>query len=172
MLDSRGFVDQLPDVLLYLAPAAAGAILLRMISSRGLLYSFVSLTATFTHEMLHLLVGSVTGAQPVSMDLFPKKDPEGRLVMGSVVFANLRWYNAAPTALAPLFGLPLMLWVAWMRVRHGWHFRPADIGIWVALAPQFDACRPSSVDLRLSLISWPLFVVVAAITWWVWVPHA
>jgi hypothetical protein len=172
MLDSPSFMDQLPEVLLYLAPAAAGAIVMRMINSRGLLYSFVSITGTFVHEMLHLLAGTLTGAQPVSMDLFPRKDAEGRLVMGSVAFANLRWYNAAPSALAPLFGLPLMVWVAWLRVRHGWQLHPADIGIWFALAPQFDACRPSSVDLRLSLISWPLFLLAAVIGWWVWVPHA
>jgi hypothetical protein len=172
MLDSASLPDQLPEALLYLAPAAGGAIVMRMVSSRAWLYSLVSLTGTFVHELLHLLVGAATGARPVSMDLFPHKDADGRLVMGSVVFANLRWYNAAPSALAPLLGLPLMVLAAWLRVRHGWQFHPADIGIWFALAPQFDACRPSRTDLRLALMSWPLFVVLTALGWWLWLPRA
>ncbi|WP_051293740.1 hypothetical protein [Pseudoduganella violaceinigra] len=89
---------------------------------------------------------------------------QGRL--GEVKLANVRWYNAAPTALAPLL-LALIPWaIAVLRTRQGWHFTPLDAGLAFLIAPQFLACWPSATDWKLSLRSWPL-LLLGATAWWI-----
>lgn len=167
---------QLPDaaqaVIHYLWPAAAAAVLLKRLSGRYLLFSLLSLPGTFVHEFLHLTVGTLTGAKPVAMDLFPRRDGDRGVVMGSVTFTNLRWFNAAPACLAPILGLPMIVGAAWLRVRGGWQFQWVDLAIWSALAPQFSASIPSRTDLRVSLISWPLYAVALGLCWYVLAPHS
>lgn len=79
--------------------------------------------------------------------------------MGSVSFANLRWYNAMPTSLAPLLGLFIILLVAIYRVNNGYVFQPMDVAIWCLLAPQFSSMWPSGNDWKASFISWPVYLV-------------
>jgi len=80
--------------------------------------------------------------------------------LGSVTFANLRWYNAAPAALAPLLVLLVPLAVAWWRTRGHWHFGPADLALTLLLAPQFLSFWPSPIDWKLALRSWPYLLIV------------
>jgi hypothetical protein len=77
-----------------------------------------------------------------------------------VSFANLRWYNAAPAALAPLLVLGLPFAVAWWRTRHGLVFEPLDLLLTLLLAPQFLSFWPSPVDWRLAARSWPWIPVL------------
>ncbi|WP_432263228.1 hypothetical protein [Cupriavidus sp. TMH.W2] len=157
--------------LAYLGPPAVGALFLRAISGRFATFALATLVGTIVHETLHLVLGAMTGARPVSMNLFPRKSPDGRMVMGSVTFENLRWYNAAPACLAPLIGFPLMVWIAWLRAHEDWHFQLIDLAIWGALAPQFISSWPSSTDLRLSLISWPIYLAAGIGAWVTWFPY-
>lgn len=167
--------DYLPpvatSVIGYLLPAVIGAIALRAISSRSAIFAIAVFLGVFVHEVMHLIVGTVSGASPVSMSLIPRKAADGRMIMGSVSFENLRWFNAAPTCLAPLLALPLVVWIAWLRVAGGWHFQLVDLAIWGGLTPQFIGCWPSSTDLRLSLISWPIYVAAVVCLWAAWFPH-
>lgn len=160
--------------LTYLSPAVGGACALRLVSGRFSVFALATFAGTFTHEFLHLVVGAITGAKPVSMDLFPRRGPTGRMVMGSVTFTNLRWFNALPSCIAPLLGFPLMGLVAWIRVQHGWGFAVTtgtDLIVWALLAPQFESCWPSSTDWRLTLISWPLYLAAGAAIWFFWIAH-
>jgi hypothetical protein len=79
-----------------------------------------------------------------------------------VTFANLRWYNAAPAALAPFLVLALPFAVAWWRTRAPWHFGPVDLALTPVLAPQFLSFWPSPVDWKLALRSWPYLFVIGA----------
>ncbi|MCA3775547.1 MAG: hypothetical protein IN818_11275, partial [Cutibacterium sp.] len=108
--------------LAYLVPATVGALVMKAGSGRLAVFSFCVLPGTLTHELLHLLVGAMTGAKPVSMNLFPTRQPDGRIALGSVTFENLRWFNAAPTCLAPLLGLPVVWLIAKARVAEAWSF--------------------------------------------------
>lgn len=144
---------------LYLLPAAIIWLFLRGLSRYTAVYSILSLPGTLLHELLHFTLGILTNAKPVSFSLLPKRDGANRLVLGSVHFANLRWYNALPTSLAPLLGLYVVLLVAVYRVGNGYVFQPEDIVIWCVLAPQFSSMWPSSTDWKMSFISWPIYLI-------------
>ena len=101
------------------------------------------------------------GAEPVGFTIIPRRN--GRTwELGSVSFANLRWYNAAPAALAPFLVLLVPLAVAWWRTRSAWHFEAADLALTLLLAPQFLSFWPSPVDWKLALRSWPYLLIIAA----------
>jgi len=147
------------EILLYLVPSAALALLLWIGSSAHPLFFLFTAAGTLCHELAHFSVGLLTNAEPVGMSIIPrriKKPGKGHnWELGSVSFANLRWYNAAPAALAPLLILMLPIAVAWWRTRHGWVFEPIDLALAFVLAPQFLSFWPSPVDWRLAARSWP-----------------
>jgi hypothetical protein len=118
------------------------------------LVNLVMLLPVFLHELLHFIVGAITNAKPNSFSIIPN-----RVKAGSVGFTNIRWYNAIPTALAPLLGL-VSLSVAAI------HGLPSNIHnitgqgalVLFALSPLLYGCWPSSVDWKLSLRGWPVYV--------------
>ena len=71
-----------------------------------LLFAFSVWPGTVAHELLHYLAGLITGAKPVSLSVIPRRTLEGGWVLGSVAFANLRWWNSALVGLAPMMLLP------------------------------------------------------------------
>lgn len=155
-------------VLWYLLPSAIVAIGLTKLSGRMHLFAFLLLSGTIAHELSHLILGMLLGAQPVSFNVWPRKTPTG-YQMGHVSFTNIRWWNAGVVALAPLLIVALILGVAWWRVRYGYHFDPmVDAIAWLALAPQLLSCWPSRTDWLLALRSWPLVVLGVAAAWFKW----
>jgi hypothetical protein len=114
--------------------------------------------------MTHYCAGLLTLARPRSFSVMPRRTgPEWTL--GSVGFENLRWYNAAPTALAPFLILAIPVIVAAVRVAHPWSFAWADLAIAFLLAPQFLSFWPSRQDWVLSLGSWPYLVLAGGGYW-------
>jgi hypothetical protein len=157
--------------LLYLLPPAILALGLRSLSGRMYLFAFLNISGTLVHELSHLIAGLLLGAKPTSMNIWPRKTASG-YIMGHVAFANIRWWNAAPVALAPLLIAPLLIGIAYWRVRDGWRFDPLVDGmLWIAIAPQLLCCWPSGTDWRLSLRSWPLFLLGLAAIAAVWTKH-
>jgi hypothetical protein len=149
------------DLLLYLAPSAALAFLIRMAANSHPLFFLFTAAGTLCHELAHFSVGLLTGAAPTGLTIIPRRT--GRSwELGSVTFASLRWYNAAPAALAPFLVLLLPFVVAAWRTAPGWHFRPVDLALAFLLAPQFLSFWPSPVDWRLAARSWPYLIVIAA----------
>lgn len=69
--------------------------------------ALVNIPGTFLHETAHFIVGLFLNARPTSFNLFPKRSADGGYVMGNVGFKNLRFYNALPSAMAPLLLLPV-----------------------------------------------------------------
>jgi hypothetical protein len=147
------------DVLLYLAPSAALALLIWMFSSAHPFFFVFTVAGTLCHELAHFLVGLLAGAEPTRFTIIPRR--AGRTwELGSVTFANMRWYNAAPAALAPLLVLAVPFAVAAWRTRPGWHFGAIDLGLAWLLAPQFLSFWPSPTDWRLAARSWPCVVLI------------
>jgi hypothetical protein len=148
------------DVLLYLLPSAALAFLIWMVANLHPFFFLFTAVGTLCHELAHFSVGLLLGADPTGLTVIPRR--KGRTwELGSVTFANLRWYNAAPAALAPFLVLLLPFAVALFRTRPGWHFGATDLALTFVLAPQFLSFWPSPVDWRLAVRSWPWLVVTA-----------
>jgi hypothetical protein len=76
--------------------------LIRAASNSRFSISFINLFGTFCHELAHFIVGFLLLAKPSSFSLWPTRQAGGGFVLGSVSFSNIRFFNAIPTALAPL----------------------------------------------------------------------
>lgn len=161
------FLCQHSDMLLYLLPSAALAVLIRMLAGRHPFFFVFTLAGTLCHELAHALLGWLTGAAPASLTVVPRR--KGRnWELGSVTLTRVRWYNAAPAALAPLLIILIPLAVAWWRTRPGWHFELADLALAFLLAPQMLSFWPSAIDWRIAWRSWPWLLVLAPAGWLAW----
>lgn len=152
------------EVLLYLAPSVALALVIRALSRRHPFFFLFTLAGTVCHELAHFCVGLVTCARPAQFTVVPRRVGHG-WELGSVKLTRVRWYNAAPSALAPFLVLLLPFMVAAWRTPPGWHFHLLDLLLAFAVAPQFLACWPSAVDWKIALHSWP-YLLIAAALWW------
>lgn len=71
------------------------------------LSSLVNIPGTILHEFMHFFVGMLLNARPCNFTIFPRRGEDGSYVMGSVGFRNVTFYNAVPSAMAPLLLLPI-----------------------------------------------------------------
>jgi len=169
---------------LYLVPVAALALLMRIATGAHPIFFLFTVAGTLCHELAHFFVGLVANARPIGLTVMPRwigrgkrNTGNGHWELGSVTFANLRWYNAAPAALAPLLVLALPLAAAWWRtaamLQSGGHYGVFDLLLAFALAPQLLSFWPSPVDWRLAARSWPwlLILLAAGLAWWSWREH-
>lgn len=157
------FCDHL-DILIYLAPSLMLALVIRALSARHPIFFLFTLAGTICHELAHFVAGKLTGARPASFTVIPRRIARG-WELGSVRLTHVRWYNAAPSALAPFTVMLLPFMVAWWRTRTGLHFQWIDVALAFAVAPQFLACWPSTADWKISLQSWP-YLLIAGLAWW------
>ncbi|MBF0380030.1 MAG: hypothetical protein HQL69_03375 [Magnetococcales bacterium] len=105
-------IDELPDNRLYLIILVLLIIrLMRIASGSRFSISFINLFGTFCHELAHFLVGFLLWAKPVGFSLWPKRQSGGGFVLGSVSFNNITFFNAIPTALAPLLLIVLAYYI-------------------------------------------------------------
>jgi hypothetical protein len=153
-------------VLLYLLPSMALALFIRAMSGRFIAFTFLTLAGTLCHELAHCIAGFLTNARPASIRLIPRRIDKHRYQMGAATFLNVRWYNAAFTALAPVLILAIPLLFANWRVRHMQGFTWGDAGMMFFLAPQFLCFWPSRTDWALALRSWPYLLVVIPVCWY------
>lgn len=111
-------------------------------------YWLVALPGTIMHETLHWTVGKLLGARPYDFDIMPKQYDTG-ITYGSVSFENFNMFNAAPTALAPLLGIPiaLLIWPHAQGLDSMWE---KSMAVW-ALAAIIAQSLPSSADWAVAL---------------------
>jgi hypothetical protein len=179
-----GHGPELLAITLYLVPVAALAWLLRIAVGVHPFFFLFTVAGTLCHELAHFFAGLVTNARPVGLTVVPRwigrgkrGSDNGHWELGSVTFANLRWYNAAPAALAPLLVLAVPLAVAWWRTRamagSAVPYGVTDLALAFLLAPQLLSFWPSPVDWRLAARSWPWLVilVMGALAWWACILH-
>ena len=152
------------DIFLYLLPSAALAVVIRALARSHPLFFLFTVLGTICHELAHFLAGLLTGARPASFTVIPRRVGQ-HWELGSVMLTRVRWYNAAPAALAPLLVILLPLAVASWRTRPGWTFQPVDLAIAFALAPQFLSFWPSGGDWKLAARSWPYLIIIAGLTY-------
>lgn len=99
--DNRFFLILLVVVLLHLKNATYKSMFL---------CALINIPGTILHELMHFVVGLIFNACPKNFSIIPKKG-NGGYVMGSVCFANIKFYNAIPAAMAPVLLLPVGFYV-------------------------------------------------------------
>lgn len=155
-------------IAIYLAPAVVLALALHAVRRANVLFAALTLPGTLMHELLHCAAGILSLARPHSITLWPEQLPDGQYRLGAAYFLNVRWWNAAFVGLAPLAALPLAAGVAALRVDSARPLGTSDVVLWILLAQLIDAAWPSRTDWQLSLRSWPLAVLAALSTWYVY----
>jgi len=125
------------------------------------LSSLINIPGTILHESMHFLVGLILNACPTSYDLLPRRDADGNYIMGSVGFRNVTFYNAIPSALAPLLLLP----IGWYFNR--WYFQNIEItlinyiGYILLQTVIIENAVPSSTDFKVAA-SYPIGMALYA----------
>jgi hypothetical protein len=156
------------DVLLYLLPPLVLAAVFRMLARRHPVFFGFYLSGTILHELAHLVVGLLTNARPVNFSVLPRRGAGRQWILGSVSFANIRWYNAAFVGLAPILIVLVPVIVAVFRVQFGAPYGWMDVAIAALIAPAFLSFLPSGADLLVAARSWPYAVAIGTYLWWVW----
>jgi hypothetical protein len=96
-------IQELPYNRLYLIILVLLIVrLMRIASGSRFSISFINLFGTFCHELAHYIIGLLLWAKPTGFTIWPKRQSGGGFVLGSVSFSNIRFFNAIPTAFAPL----------------------------------------------------------------------
>ena len=144
--------------LAYLGAMAAVLWLMNQARRSFWLLSLLALPGTCCHEVCHWVAGRLMNGQPVRFTVIPRREGRG-YVLGSVHFANLRWYNAFFVGLAPLVMLPLayglFLWRLGASPVIGW----PEAAMVFLLANLVFGSMPSKQDVRIaarSPIGWLL----------------
>ncbi len=118
------------------------------------LSALINIPGTLLHELSHFFIGLITNAYPTRFDLLPKKHGD-YYIMGSVGFRNITFYNAIPSALAPL----LLLFIGYYFNR--WFFTNIPLSymnytFYVLLQTIIiENAVPSSTDFKVAF-SYPL----------------
>ncbi len=77
--------------------------IIRVLHRWAYAYALIWWPATVAHELSHFIIGLVLGANPTKLTALPRYNAAtGGLVLGEVVFTNLRWWNKLPVGIAPL----------------------------------------------------------------------
>lgn len=155
------------DKLLYLVPSVFLAFVFRILAKYHPIFFGFYLSGTILHELAHFFVGAMTNARPVHFSVFPRRAPGNHWVLGSVSFANIRWYNAIFVGLAPVLILIVPILIAFGRANLGRSYGWGDAGIAALVAPIFLSFWPSRADVLIALRSWPYLIPIAIWLWWI-----
>lgn len=127
-------------------------------------FALLAWPGTVAHESAHGLVGLLLGAKPCEVSLIPKQNPNGGWTLGYVAFANMRWWNGPPTAMAPLMLAPLAVWLV-----ADWVYPWFQAGFMLEAAWRlalcsllFQASWPSGQDFKVAT---PGFIVLGFLYW-------
>lgn len=152
---------------LWLGALVAAMWILRAVRRFWWGFSLVLLPGTLAHELCHLVVGWALNGQPVNVSLLPHR--QGRsVVLGSVGFRNLKWYNAFFVGTAPVVLAPLAWWLLKPHLGQTFAFGWMN-ALWLYLiACLVQASLPSGQDLRIAARSPIGWVLLAAGLLWGW----
>lgn len=112
--------------------------------------ALVNIPGTILHELMHFFVGLFLNAHPVNFTVFPRKDPLGGYVTGSIGFRNITFYNALPSSLAPLFLLPLSFYLNRYLLPHIPHTIVGYLGYILLQTIIIENAIPSRADFRIA----------------------
>ncbi|MDA8363438.1 MAG: hypothetical protein M0Z84_06360 [Gammaproteobacteria bacterium] len=154
----------------YLAAVSGYLALFILLRLRTVLHSVVVIPGTLLHELAHWITGALCGGRPLGLRLWPRYSG-GQMVLGSVEFANLRWYNGVFIGLAPLSLLPTALMLMAWRVGLNPRFSAGEAGWAYIIACLMYAAVPSRQDLRIVAISRWMLVSSIGLAGMAWAGH-
>ncbi|MBF0448503.1 MAG: hypothetical protein HQL67_09905 [Magnetococcales bacterium] len=164
-------IQNLPDNRLFLIVVVLLMARIRRITTANrFLIGLINLIGTFFHELAHYLVGWLLLARPSGFSVWPKAKLGGGLVLGSVSFANLRFYNALPTALAPLLLVILAYYIDqefFILIQQA----PLSYLIYIfIMVILLENAIPSSTDLKVAFSQWggTLFYLLITTLYFFW----
>ena len=110
-LNSSEFLDVFFNNRFYLILLVVVLVHMKQYTYRSMFWAaLINIPGTLLHELMHFIVGLVLNARPCNFKILPQRNMDG-YVMGSVGFRNVTFYNAVPSALAPLLLLPIGFYV-------------------------------------------------------------
>ena len=142
--------------------------MLHQVRGRFLLAALLSLPGTCAHEGCHWALGKLLNGQPRSFTVLPRREGR-RIVLGSVAFAHLRWFNAPFIGLAPLALIPLAYGLFRWKLQAPSAFSWPEAGAAFLVANLLVAALPSGQDLRIAARSPLGWLLLAGLPAWGWV---
>lgn len=110
-LNSMEFLDAFFNNRFFLILLVIGLMHLKHYTYRSMFWAaLINIPGTVLHELMHFTVGLILNARPCNFKILPQRTIDG-YVMGSVGFRNVTFYNAVPSALAPLLLLPIGFYI-------------------------------------------------------------
>ena len=161
-------MDYSPRELIYLALLVGTLLLFQRLKRLFLLFALAVLPGTFCHELCHLCVGWLLGGKPANFTLLPKREGHA-YVLGSVAFAQIRWYNAFFLGMAPLLMLPLAYALLTWRLKNHPVLNWGEGFAFYLIANLIYASLPSWQDFRIaarSPVGWLLLVAAVVFAWY------
>mgnify|MGYP003507965577 FL=1 len=149
---------------IYIGVVLGFVLLLYLLRRSVLLMSLAAFPGTFLHELLHFIVGLLLLGRPSGFSVIPRRVSHG-YVLGSVRFANVRWYNGCFIGLAPLLLLPLALWLLAWRLHGLPGLQPQELAWSYLLATLIYASLPSWPDLKVAAASSWMLLLATAMYW-------
>ncbi len=149
-----------------LAVCALLSLGLGRLRTRKVLVWFLLLPGTLAHELAHWGVAVVLWANPGPPNLIPSRQADGSWVLGHVTVSRLRWWSAAPVALAPLTLLVLVVALC----RHGqtalaqghWGWAAATLA---GASSCLCSAWPSRQDWKIASLSLPAVALIGLSMW-------
>ncbi len=143
--------EQLFFTLLYQMPSLILGLVILRLKVWVQIRFFLLWPGTVLHELLHWIVAFLTHGRPKKVSVWPRRSQNGHWTLGTVVIANLTWYNGILISLAPILGIGLVLLLT--PSAHQWHFSQRDLYQWAISAPVWVMCWPSQGDWGLAFKS-------------------
>lgn len=149
---------------LYLAVILGFVLLLYLLRRSLVLLSLAAFPGTLLHELLHFVVGLILLGRPSGFSVVPRRMGHG-YALGSVRFANVRWYNGFLIGLAPLLLLPLALWLLAWRLQGVPPLQVQEL-VWAyLLSTLIYASLPSWPDIKIAATSFWLLLLSVGVYW-------
>ncbi len=84
--------------------------MIKYLQRRNLMFMLLGLPGTFFHELAHYMVSLFLLGDPRKLSIIPRRVSDNAWVLGYVESYNLRWWNQALVAVAPLLLFPAFLY--------------------------------------------------------------
>ena len=135
-------------MIVYLLALAVLLYGFQRVSEGSLWLSLVFLPGVVVHESCHYIVGKAMNGNPISFSVWPR-EREGRYVLGSVGFTNLRWYNAFFIGMAPLVMFPGAYYLLMWRVQT-FTLNLKELVFLYLIANLISVALPSPADVKIA----------------------
>ena len=150
-------------IILYLLSCFLLVFVLGLLRNFFLIFSMLSLPATFAHELSHWIAAFLINAQPTKLSIIPQRN--GRTyVLGHVLCRNISWYNAWLVGFSPLSLLSAAYFMAVWRTPFS--FSALDVGLFYLTAQLLMGSIPSGQDVKIVFQHSMVLIIILGFFMW------